>query len=567
MSRLPAALLVLLAACAPGASQRRIDTDALATRVDSVFSHLRADGPGCAVGVYRDGKAVLTRSYGLANVEENRPITPRTTFNLGSVAKAFTALAILTLADERRLSLDDDVRRYVPELPDYGTPIRIRDLLQHSSGFRDYGTIVELTGRELRTMPELVSLLASQRGLNFTPGSRHEYSHSDYMVLGVIIERVTGGPFGVYLEQSIFPSLNMKGARVTDGRAVPMPGRAFGHHSGARAHALIDPVDVLVGGSNVFASIEDMGGWDSTLAAAGRGDERVARMLTLPTLATGDTVPYAWGIRRLTYRGLPTLERGGHDDGMRVEYIRFPEQGVAVVTMCNAEDLYAGALARRVAAIYLGDAMQPLPPVPDTGAPVPLTVAELQRYVGMYRMPDSQDIIRFTILDGKLAELLPSDTAQTFTYRGEGEFTGDGSPGDFRTRFRDGTNGMLLVEAISEGTVLAAAERTPEAEVWRPDAAALGAYEGIWVNADLGVAWQLVTIDGALVLRRPGNRDVPLIPVQRDLFMHGFGFWAEPVVARFAFERNAAGRVTQFTLSTPAGADVVRGLRFTRFAP
>jgi CubicO group peptidase (beta-lactamase class C family) len=181
------------------------------------------------VGIYRDGQVVLTQGFGLASVEDGRRITPRTTFNLGSGSKAFTALAVFMLEERGRLSLVDDVRIHVPELPDYGTPVRIRDLLQHTSGFRDHGTLDVLAGRETETTAQLLALLAIQRRLNFVPGTRHEYSHTDFELLGVIVERATGEPFGEFIEREVLSPLGMRASRVYDSRGPRVPERAFGH--------------------------------------------------------------------------------------------------------------------------------------------------------------------------------------------------------------------------------------------------------------------------------------------------------------------------------------------------
>jgi CubicO group peptidase (beta-lactamase class C family) len=146
-------------------------------RIDAIFAeHDRSDGPGCAVGVSLAGEQLFAKGYGMASLEHGLPITSRTAFDLGFVAKQFTALAVLLLEQRGRLSLDDDVRRHVPELPDCGTPITLRDLLQHTSGLRDYGTLEMLSGRRAATMPEFLALLGAQRALNFRPGERHEYS-------------------------------------------------------------------------------------------------------------------------------------------------------------------------------------------------------------------------------------------------------------------------------------------------------------------------------------------------------------------------------------------------------
>ena len=193
------------------------DSVALSAQVDALFQReIRPDTPGCAVGVYRSGEIVLVRGYGVASIEDGRPITPRSTFNLGSASKPFTALAALMLEQRGQLSPDDDVRRWVPELPDYGRPIRVRDLLQHTSGLRDFGTLQLLSGRAVTTQPQFLGLVASQRALNFEPGTRHEYSHTDFGVLGLIVQRLAGVPFGGHLQNAVFDPMEMKGSFVDD---------------------------------------------------------------------------------------------------------------------------------------------------------------------------------------------------------------------------------------------------------------------------------------------------------------------------------------------------------------
>ena len=278
----------LLASCTSSGGEQVADDAALKARVDSILAHIGPDVPGCALGVYRDGNVVLTRSYGIASAESGQPITAQTTFNLGSAAKPFTAIAVLLLEEQGRLSLDDDVRRYVPELPDDGTPIRIRDLLQHTSGLRDYGTLGLLALHEAVTMPELLNLMASRGG---------------------------------FLGREVLLPLGMTGSRVHDARGVSVPERAFGHERSASGFRLLFPVSEITGGSNIYASVEDLIRWDMAVAEGVAGRGRVARLLARPTLASGDTIPYAFGIRRQTHRGLATLERSGHVPGARAEFV------------------------------------------------------------------------------------------------------------------------------------------------------------------------------------------------------------------------------------------------------
>lgn len=552
------ALVLLLAASAPLAGQ-----GVAAARIDSVFADIPANAPGCTVGAYRDGELIIARSYGLASIEESRPITARTSFNLGSASKPFTSLAALTLVEQRRLSLDDDVRRYVPELPDYGAAIRIRDLLQHTSGLRDYGSLGLLAGDDVTTADGFLSLLARQEALNFPPGSRHEYSHSDFELLGIVIERAVKEPFGAFVEREILAPMSMKRTRVQDGRGIVVPERAFGY-SGSDGRFRVNFDDgALAGGSGVYASIEELRHWDRALADAKRPG--VARILTRPTLPGGDTIPYAYGIRTERHRGLPTYARGGHSSGMMTEFIRFPGQRFSVATLCNGEHLYAGQRARRVADLYLGHLMPERPASYKPPHEVPITAAELQAYAGVYRSPDQLDLSRIAIIDGKLNELF-GDTAQTFTHRGGGVFTGDGIPGDFRLVFSNDRRSPMRMSYVSSGAVDAEWERVPESLVWRPDTAALADYAGEYVSRDLDTIWKIAVAKGRLVLFRAGREDGPLSPFRRDEFRRHFGPWNDPLVTQFRFHRDQAGRVVRFTITTPPGADVVRDVRFVRLS-
>ena len=537
---------------------------AIAARVDSVFAHVAPGGPGCAVGVYRDGRSILMRSYGLANIQERRPITERTMFDLGSAAKPYTALAAFALIEAGRLSPGDDVRRFVPELPDYGTPIRVQDLLQHTSGLRDYGTLGLLSGREAQTMPEFVQTMKAQRRLNFTPGTRHEYSHSDFFVLALVVERVSGQPFGAFVEREVLRPLGLTASVVDDGRGVTVTDRAIGHDSAGGGIRAIESSWTLAGGSGLYTSVAELLHWDRALAegAAGRGP--TARLMRRPTMPNGDTIPYAFGLRLGAYRGLPTVARGGHMPGITSEFVRFPDQRLAVATLCNADHLHAWRLSRRVADLYLNDVMEPAPaPAPPVPAAVPIPHSELEQYVGFYSGTGSETPVRLTIIDGKLAELL-SDTAATFTYRGGAMFTGDGAPNDFRGTFtRSSSSAPMKLEYSSEGQILATVYKLPPDSLWHPERSVLAEYAGPYSSGELGT-WEFVVRDSGLVLRRGTGRDLPLVPIRRDVFTREFGFWAEPLVARFTFERDATGRVTSFTIATPPGDDVVRDLQFTR---
>ncbi len=559
----------MLVAVAPVEAQHSMEQ-----RVDSLFNrHISKDGPGCAVGVYKDGAVLLTRGYGLASMEDGRPITPRTTFNLGSLSKPFTALAVLILEQQGKLSLDDDVRRWVPEMRDYGTPIRLRDLVQHTSGLRDYGALAVLSGHDVKTMQEFLGLISAQQALNFAPGSGHEYSHSDYLLLGLIVERVVGVPFGEHLERTVLAPLGMKESYVSDARAHTMTNRALGHTLDGTSARVRFPSSETFGGDNLYASVEDFAHWDRNFATPTVGGPLViARMLGRPLLANGDTIPYAYGLRLGAYRGLRTIERGGHTDGTRTIIMRFRDHGFTVATLCNADHLDSKKLAEGVADIYLSERMSPARPQPDAPIAVTMPAAEIARYAGIYRpLNQPWNVLPIIVRNGALGELIfhdaTDDTLFTITPAGDGRFFEIGSTGNVAVfTFRSAGSGTASRLDISwNGEQPETLERVADTDVWRPSAAALREYAGTWFSQDLDVGWRLEQRGQSLVMRRRGQTDLTLRPVERDLFVRGFGPFGESM-AQLQFHRDKAGRLTHFTVSTPPGEDSVRGLRFVRVA-
>ncbi|MEO7610830.1 MAG: serine hydrolase domain-containing protein, partial [Gemmatimonadales bacterium] len=542
-------------------------------RVDALFaSVVRADGPGCAVGVYRHGEILLAKGYGLANLETRQPITAHTTFNIGSVSKPFTSLALLSLERDGRISLDDDIRRWLPELPDYGTPIRVRDLLQHTSGLRDYGALDVLTGRSVANTTELLALMAAQRALNFQPGTRHEYSHSDFELLAPLIERATGTPFGEYLEREVLGPMGMTESFVFDERPRARPNRALGHEVTAHGTRVIFPSNTTGGGSNLNTSVTDLARFDRNFDQPVVGGAGViARMLSRPVLPSGDTIPYAYGLRLDMRRGLRTVERGGHDAGTLSEIIRFPDQHLTVAVMCNAEHLSAGRLGESVAAIYLGTMMRPATPVPVPPLAVAVSAESLHRYAGVYRPIDMPwMVVPIEMRNGTLVEMLShetrDDTTMVMTPAGDGRFFEIGSTGNvgmFTFSVPAGGGPMRLATSWNGGPA-EELERVPDSLVWRPGRA-VGEYQGTWYSPDLDAVWQLVMRDGRqLVLRRHGVPDHTLRPVTPDVFTRGFGPWASATSIQIEFHRNARGTITHLTVSTPPGEDSAVGVEFNK---
>lgn len=551
------------------------DAGALSSSVDSLFlREIRPDAPGCAVGAYRNGTIVLARGYGTLSVEDGRPITRQSAFNLGSASKPYTALATLLLERHGHLSLDDDVRRWVPELPDYGRPIRVRDLLQHTSGLRDFETLQRLSGRPVATQREFLDLVTAQRALNFAPGTRHEYSHTDFGVLGTIVERSAGVPFGEYLHDTVFLPMGMNNSFVDDVRHSARRERAIGHRVSPRGSSPQFPGVRTFGGDNVYASVEDLAAWDRALASPdGAWSGVVRRMLSRPTLPGGDTIPYAYGLRIGEYRGLRTVSRRGHPPGTRAEFLRFPEQAFAVATLCNSDGLDASRLARSVAEIYLGSVMAAAGSRPPPPTAVALPALELARYAGVYRSTDDPWTVWLIELRADtLGEVVFDDSRDEVFYpmtpAGQGRFVEIGSTGNvgiFSFRQSSPEAPMRLEMSWNDGPA-ERLERVADSSVWRPSAADIAEYVGRWFSSDIDAAWQFVSRGASLLLARRGQPEMTLRPIARDQFLRTLGPEGE-ISVRLQFLRNSAGRLTGLVVSTAPGEDAVGDLLFHRLAP
>ncbi|MEE9219170.1 MAG: serine hydrolase domain-containing protein, partial [Acidobacteriota bacterium] len=350
-----AALLIgpLGLACAPGDSRN--------ARVNAVFADYDKPGsPGCALGVIQDGKLAYKRGYGMASLEHGAPITPDTIFRMGSVSKQFTAAAVALLAEEGKISLDDDVRKYLPELPAYERPITIRHLIHHTSGLRDYTSLTPMAGiggTDHYTVAESLDLIARQRATDFQAGEKYSYCNSGYFLLSQIVERASGKSLRAYAEERIFGPLGMKQTHFHDAPFEVVPRRAYGYSPADDGGYRTDMTGwEQVGDGSVFTTIEDLLLWDRNFYDNRLGLGGPALIETLQTpgkLNNGETIDYAFGLRVDEYRGLKRVHHSGSWVGFRTYITRFPEQHLSVAVLCNLSTASPGPLAHRVADIYL----------------------------------------------------------------------------------------------------------------------------------------------------------------------------------------------------------------------
>lgn len=389
---------ILAAVVLPASAQGTL-TDATARRIDGVFAaYASPTAPGCAVGVYQNGRIAFEKGYGSANIEYAAPITPRTPFIMGSVSKQFTAAAIALLVEQGRLRLDDDVRRYVPELPDYGKTITIDQLVHHTSGIRDFWTLVQaadMRNDDGYTVDDVLRLAARQRNLNFAPGAEYNYSNTGYVLLGIVVKRVSGRTLRQFAAEEFFAPLGMTHSHFQDDHTEPVPGRAAAYAPlpGGRGWKIDVWNNDIVGQGGLMTTIEDLQKWDENFyTGAVGGTAFLARQLQRGVLNDGTTLPYAFGLEELDYRGLPIVEHSGTTGGYRTDITRFPTRHTTVATMCNVSTANAVALAHAVADVVLESAFtKPVPPPAAAAAraaasapSATLAAADRAAYAGRY---------------------------------------------------------------------------------------------------------------------------------------------------------------------------------------
>ncbi len=387
--------------------------DELAKKVDAFLSQWdKNDMPGCAVGVVQDGRLIYKRGFGMANLDYDVPNTPSTRFNLASVSKPFTAMSIALLAQQGKLSLDDDIRKYVPEMPKYDETVTIRHLIHHTSGIREYEALVRFGGLDTDkaySPKAILNMLARQKNLSFKPGAKYSYSNSGYFLMGIIVERVSGKSLRAFAEENIFKPLGMKNTLFFDNRFEVIKNRAHGYIVGPdnsiRARSSLYD---LVGAGGVLTTVEDLYLWTQNFYEPKVGNKELIGLLTTPgTLNGGEKMNYAFGMWRGEYKGLPVITHSGNMSGYRARIVSFPEQKFTVIALSNNMAILPSAIVAKLADIYLEGQLKPDVPsqkkVAETLPPaIALAEKEALRYPGIYASSESGAVFKLGLKDGKL---------------------------------------------------------------------------------------------------------------------------------------------------------------------
>ena len=528
-----AALMMLAALAAPARAQAPAATggspDSTLARVDRIFArYATRESPGCAVGVARDGRVVLERGYGMANLEHDVPITPRTLFESGSVAKQFTASTIVLLAMEGKLSLDDDARKYVPELPDYGTTITIRHLLSHTSGLRDWFTLAELGGRPAYlyhwTNDAVLELATRQKALNFPPGSEYSYSNTGYVVLTTIAARVSGTPLAELARTRLFEPLGMTSTRFRDDWNRVAKGRATAYAPLPAGGWRTDmPFMSAHGSGGMLTTVGDLLKWNESLAGGTLAGRALADSLeSRARLTSGRRIPYALGLSVGEYRGTREISHSGTTAGYQTFLARWPERKLSVALLCNAGDAATSMLVHAVADLFLTGL--PLPAAaPRYASGASMDSAATRGLEGPWFSEARRELVRLRVREG-----VPRLDA----------------PAELRFDTVAGERVMRRVTSAGDTTLfrrLAARDREP-----------LDDFVGEYANDETDARWTITRAGDALRVRTRAGEIVPTVVAADYVQMGSLG------VVRFT--RGAGGRVDGLELY----AGRVRSLRFAK---
>jgi len=539
-------LLLLLLAASPAPGQGPSPD---AASLDAIFQKWNSkETPGCAVAVARDGRTVLSRAYGMADLEHDVPNDPNTIFEAGSVSKQFTAGAVILLAQAGKLSLADDVRRYIPEVPDYGTTITIRHLLNHTSGLRDWGSVAGISGwgRTLRvhTHAHVLDIVSRQSALNFPPGHEYSYSNTGFNLLAILVDRVSGMTFAEFCKKNIFDPLGMTHTQWRDDFKRIVKGRAIAHGSRRDGGFEQDmPFENIHGNGGLLTTVGDLLTWTANLETGKLGGPEFLReMHRQGLLSNGRQIAYASGLRVDAYQGVPEVSHTGATAGYRAFLARYPQQHLAVALLCNVGEVNPGVLGHQVANLFL-------PPAPPVTGPtgVKLTQEALQAKAGLYRSMAGGEPLRLTFSDGVLrlqpgGALTPLSGNEFTLAARDRRLTFEATPGSTRPRIRE--SGESVEDTVYEPV-----------DEFAPAPADLAEYAGDYASSDAETVFTVQVENRQLVLRRRPDTRIAMTPLYHDAFQSSEGL--------IRFRRGAAGRVVEFSLRQSRVYD----MRFRRAVP
>ena len=527
----PLALIALtvLANTIPGRAQAASPSE-IEHSVDRVFQPVTRPGaPGCAVGIEKGAHVVLTRGYGTADLEHDTPITAATVFEAGSVSKQFTAASILLLAQQGKLTLTDDVRKYIPELPNYGAPITLNELLGHTSGLRDWGTVEAMAGwpRTTRTytMDDVLDIAAAQKKLNYTPGTFYQYINTDYNLLAIIVGRVSGELLPEFTRKHLFIPLGMTHSQWRDDFRRVVKNRAIAYEPGEHGFRQLMPFEDTYGHAALLTTVGDLLLWNQALTNGTLGPYVTRELQRQTRLNDGQPIVYARGLFIGTYKGQRAVFHDGATAGYRTWLGRFPAAHLSIAMLCNSSGIVTPPLAHSVADLFLPNAPPP--------AAVKVEPGQLARHEGLY-----------------IDELRGLPVHLTVAGDGLSISGGPAIPAVSRNEFGSGFDSIRFTDDDHFIATNGGSGPVPyvRARPWSPSVAQLQQYAGTYWSPEALATYRVTLDENHLVATPVGRRDAALLLT--PLVSQSFQASGDDSQFVVRFIADSAGRVTGFAMAS-----------------
>jgi len=527
-------------------------------RMDKLFDFWnRLDQPGFAVVVVKQGQVVYQKAFGLACQEHAVPIAPNTLFNTATLAQAFVGQAVAMLEKQGRLNLDDDVRTFIPELPDFGTPVKLRHLVYQTSGLRDWLSVLQLTGRDREeiTIDKVLAVVKAQKQLLFPPGDRYQFTDTNYDLLAEVIKRSTKQPFSDWAWENILKPLKMTQSQFRENFRSILDNQAFSYNFTAREYLRgIDSLS-LVGSHSLFSSVAELARWILNFETGQvGGPDVIAKMTTAGTLNDGNASGFSCGLTVANQRGRRRISLTGTWAGSGADFAYFPDDRLGLVVLANWDYTGIDEFAPAIADIYLpaptpSAAAKPAPPAAMAPSAVRKAVKVspkmLEAYAGEYRLGPGQ-IFVISHIGGQL-HLGIYGQRFALTALSETEFYLDVAQG--KLTFQKNKDGKVTQfvwnQAGQEGVA-------PKILRVKPTPQELQEFAGSYFNDELNTRFGVELRGAGLVLLMPGQPEVRLAPDEKDHFAGG-----SPAVPMIVFQRDAQNRVTGFIIDRDTVRDSV----------
>lgn len=504
------------------------------------------DVPGAAVLVMKDNKIIFEKAYGMANLTYDVPFTTSTVTNIGSTSKQFTAMAIELLAQRGKLNLDDDIRKYFPELPDFGKKVSIRNLLTHTSGYREFLNLIAMTGRDLSgklDRDKVFEVIKRQPELQNDPGSEWNYNNTGYVLLGALVEKVTDTPFPQWMKQNIFEPLNMDHTLVRANPNQVVPDRSMGYTiSEAGTYEEATDLGGATGAGGIYTTVEDLAKWIRNFSDPKVGNKQIIKEMTTPyVLTTGDTTHYGLGLEITELNGLKNINHGGADVAHRSMLMYFPEiNGGVVVESNNAS--FDQSIPTKIAKAFFKEYMkseeaQKSAKTEETTEAISYNPENFEPFTGRYELEEAPGFILTFKRDGD--RLFTQATGQPEVDLKPVSDTVFSLVGvDAKISFHPGDNGKAKTLTLHQR-----GDHLAKRIEWEPSIAELEEYTGRYFSDEIETMFTVTKQDSSLVIKNYQMQPLKMTPADKDSFAVEFP------LAEVKFQRNSNGEITGFTAS------------------